>query len=44
MRNYQLFKNVYVEMIRLIFQKIMMLQTNLTALTDMVMIVLFTYD
>jgi len=31
-------------MIRLIFQKIMLLQTNLTASTDMVMIVLVIYD
>jgi hypothetical protein len=31
-------------MTRLIFEKIMMLQTNLTALTDMVIIVFFIYD
>jgi len=44
MRNHKLSKNVYVETTHLIFEKIMMLQTNLTALTDMAMIVLFIYD
>jgi len=44
MRNHKLSKNVYVEKPRLIFEKIMMLQTNLTTVTDMVMIVLFTCD